>query len=104
MINKRWQSKPKVISYVLGTIVLSLVLSGVAIWATKLKIFQPMTAVSTEKLTTSPVVTAEISQEYKQKVINEINKVTTISAQIKSADGWLSLELPKINLLIDFNK
>jgi len=47
MANKPWSTKPKIVPYVVGTIVLAVALSGVVLLATKVKITSPQTAVST---------------------------------------------------------
>lgn len=104
MINKRQVNKPKIVLYVIGIVALSLILSGAMLLATKFKFLGPMTAVSTESATPTTTPTTGPSSEYKQLVANEIDKVTTISASLKASDGWLNLELPKMNLVIDLER
>lgn len=105
MINKRLVAgKPKIALYVLGIVFLSIILSSAILLAAKFKFLGPMTAVSTQSAQPATPIGKAPSDEYKQQVANEIDKVTTISASLKTADSWLNLELPKMNLVIDLEQ
>ena len=101
MASKRWAAKPHMLIYVVVTLILAVLLSLTVLWISKLQLPMPQTAVSTQKLTTEPLQNKP-SEEFKTTVQNEIDKVSTMSAQLKTINSWTDLDLPKLNLTIDF--
>lgn len=104
MATKSWSNKPKILPYVLGTLVLAIGLSGVVFLASQIKIGPPASVVSTSKNPLPSETTPTATTQFKLQVQNEIDKMTTLSAELKDSDSWLSIELPKLSLTIDFSK
>lgn len=101
MASKPWVAKPQIMVYVLVTVILTVLLSLTVLWISKVGLPTPNTAVSTQKLTTE-TLPSQPSAEFKIAVQNEIDKVSTISARLKTMSTWTDLDLPKLDLAIDF--
>jgi hypothetical protein len=101
MVKKTWNYKPKVVFYVVGTLFLATLLSGLVLLAVRIGVSPPKTAVSTENQPSTQNRGQEPTEEYKRLIRVEAERVSTISARVKDANNWLNIELPKINVVID---
>jgi|GEM_PF-2288318 len=101
---KIWESKPKIIFYILATILLAGVLTLGLILIKGFKMPTPRTAVSTEKEATETAkpTTNPVDAKFRAEVGAELDKAASLSAKIKDSNTWLKIELPKIDFTVDF--
>jgi hypothetical protein len=94
------KNKPKIVFYLLGTLTLAVAISLGVLLLSKIKVSVPQTAVHTEN--SEPETSLpKPSEEYKTLVGNELDKVSTLSSQIKDANSWLTIELPNVDFTVE---
>jgi len=92
--------KPKIIFYIFGTLTLAIAISLAVLLLSRFKMPLPETAVHTETPETITTL-SNPSEDYKLIVGNELDKVSTLSAEIKDSNSWLTIELPSVDFKVE---